>query len=191
VSLDGVEFKSLPSGLHNLDSDLVYFVHPPHAGISAFIRVPAPSSDRNALQLSIGALVPLTYGRLGRSWRHAANLQALAKSFAADPKSHGVLDEYFNTHSIPADSGENLRYRGGDRRKGSESGLAKELEPFHPAKSLRSFIGLLGPLVWPVWRAALEGKRILVVTGAPVEKACNFGMLAIPTIPPHTAPADS
>ncbi|KAH8153480.1 uncharacterized protein LAJ45_02293 [Morchella importuna] len=177
ITLDGVEFKSLPSGLHNLDHDLIYFVHPPHAGISAFIRVPAPSSDRNALQLSIGALVPLSYGRLGRSWRHAANLQSLARSFAADPKAHGVLDEYFHTHSIPSvdSGGENLRYRGGgDRRKGSESGLAKELEPFHPARSLRGFISLLGPLVWPVWRAAVEGKRILVVTGAPVEKACNF-----------------
>ncbi|KAI5851193.1 hypothetical protein DFP73DRAFT_471708 [Morchella snyderi] len=180
VALDGVEFKSLPSGLHNLDSDLVYFVHTPHhAGISAFVRAPAPSSDRNALQLSIGALVPLTYGRLGRSWRHAANLQALARTFAADPRSHAVLDEYFATHAIPAadtnaGGGESVRHRAGARRKGSESGLAKELEPFHPARSLRAFIGLLGPLVWPVWRAALEGKRILVVTGAPVEKACNF-----------------
>ncbi|RPB13151.1 hypothetical protein P167DRAFT_564667 [Morchella conica CCBAS932] len=188
ITLDGVEFKSLPSGLHNLDHDLIYFVHPPHAGISAFIRVPAPSSDRNALQLSIGALVPLSYGRLGRSWRHAANLQSLARSFAADPKAHGVLDEYFHTHSIPSvdSGGENLRYRGGgDRRKGSESGLAKELEPFHPARSLRGFISLLGPLT----EAKTHGSWVACTTDEILHMKTALYDLIITLPPSHNAAA--
>jgi hypothetical protein len=36
---DSVEFKSLPSGLHNVPEDLVYFMHgEDYAGISAFIN---------------------------------------------------------------------------------------------------------------------------------------------------------
>ena len=80
VSLDGVEFKSLPSGLHNIRDDLVYFVHGSYAGVSAFINQPVGEEERNAAMLSVGILVPLSYGRLGRSWRHAENLKALAKS---------------------------------------------------------------------------------------------------------------
>lgn len=79
VDLDGVEFSSLPSGLHNLKEDLVYFVHGQYAGVSAFVNVPAGDEERGALMLSVGALVPLSYGRLGRSWRHAEGLKALAK----------------------------------------------------------------------------------------------------------------
>ena len=30
--------------------------------------------------LAVGALVPLSYGRLGKSWKHAVGLKELAKS---------------------------------------------------------------------------------------------------------------
>jgi hypothetical protein len=79
VDLDGVEFKSLPSGLHNLKEDLVYFVHGPYAGTSAFLNVAAGVEERGALMVSAGVLVPLSYGRLGRSWRHADGLKKLAQ----------------------------------------------------------------------------------------------------------------
>jgi DENN domain-containing protein 11 len=92
VELEGVvDFKSLPSGLHNVKQDLVWefqghlgangtdTIHDKHAGISAFVNVPADESQRNAQMLAVGVLVPLTYGRLGKSWRHAEGLQELAK----------------------------------------------------------------------------------------------------------------
>jgi hypothetical protein len=78
VELDGVvEYKSLPSGLHNCESDLVYFVHEQYAGVSAFANRPAHESERNAHFAAVGLLVPLTYGRLGRSWLHAHQLRRL------------------------------------------------------------------------------------------------------------------
>ncbi|KAG9683204.1 hypothetical protein KCU59_g24190, partial [Aureobasidium melanogenum] len=78
LKLDGVvEYKSLPSGLHNCHSDLVYFVHDQYAGISAFANRPAHESERNAHFAAVGILVPLTYGRLGRSWLHADHLRRL------------------------------------------------------------------------------------------------------------------
>lgn len=64
------------------DSDLFsrYFVHDDdYVGVSAFVNEPALKSQRNALMLAVGALVPLSYGRLGKSWKHAAGLKALAE----------------------------------------------------------------------------------------------------------------
>ncbi|KAL8907537.1 MAG: hypothetical protein Q9207_001346 [Kuettlingeria erythrocarpa] len=77
---DSVEYKSLPSGLHNVKKDTVYFVHDyEYAGISSFVNGRAEQSERNALMLAVGALIPLSYGRLGRSWRHAEGLRELAE----------------------------------------------------------------------------------------------------------------
>jgi len=80
VELEGtVEYKSLPSGLHTVPEDLIYFVHNGYAGLSAFINAPVEdTAARNARMLAVGVLVPLSYGRLGRAWRHAESLKAMA-----------------------------------------------------------------------------------------------------------------
>ena len=51
----------------------------------------------------------------------------------------------------------------------------------HPASSLPVFLNLFGPLVFPLYRAALLRKRILFVGDAPVEEACHFGKFS-PTL---------
>jgi hypothetical protein len=56
-----------------------YFIHDEYAGISAFLNEPAPESERNASMLSVGVLVPLDYGRMGKSWLHAEELKTLAR----------------------------------------------------------------------------------------------------------------
>ena len=50
-----------------------------YAGISAFANRSSNQWERNALMLAVGALVPLDRGRLGRSWKHADKLKALAR----------------------------------------------------------------------------------------------------------------
>lgn len=52
-------------------------------------------------------------------------------------------------------------------------GLA--LSPDHPARSLPDFLDTFGPLIFPIYKAALLRKRILLVGQAPVELTCNFG----------------
>ena len=85
----------MPSGLHNVAEDLVYFttrrteglrnnryfVMPPYAGLSAYYKKEAAEDDRNARMVAIGVLVPSTgrYGRLGRAWDHATQLKSLAQ----------------------------------------------------------------------------------------------------------------
>jgi DENN domain-containing protein 11 len=94
MNISGVEFKSMPSGLHNVTDDLVYthfwfeadggdryFVMPPYAGLSAYYKKEASEDERNARMVAIGVLVPATgrYGRLGRAWDHASPLKYLAR----------------------------------------------------------------------------------------------------------------
>ena len=53
--------------------------------------------------------------------------------------------------------------------------LGQKLSPYHPAKSLPELLDTFGPLIYPLYKAALLRKRILMVTQAPVESYCNFG----------------
>jgi hypothetical protein len=81
LELEGVvEYKSLPSGLHTVKDDLIYFVHEGgHAGLSAFVNTPCDEEGaRHARMIAVGVLVPLSYGRLGRAWRHAEGLKDMA-----------------------------------------------------------------------------------------------------------------
>lgn len=82
LELEGtVEYKSLPSGLHTVTDDLIYFVHDGgYAGLSAFINTKTDDEGaRNARMIAVGVLVPLSYGRLGRAWRHAEALKEMAE----------------------------------------------------------------------------------------------------------------
>lgn len=56
-----------------------YFIHEQYAGVSAFLNQPAAESERNALMLAVGVMVPLSHGRLGKNWRHANGLKELVR----------------------------------------------------------------------------------------------------------------
>lgn len=195
---DSVEFKSLPSGLHNVPEDLVYFMHgDSYAGISAFVNTSSQQWERNALMIAVGALVPLEYGRLGRSWRHAPRLKELAKGLAADIARTEVLEQYW-TDSQPPEESHTSHEESQDTPNGHSDNDAKQrstraksmssanglpgptsgLAPMHPAFALPTMLHTFGALIFPLYKAALLRKRILLVNEAPVELACNFGTLS-------------
>jgi hypothetical protein len=199
VEVEGVvEYKSLPSGLHNVYEDLIYFVHEQYAGISAFVKQDADESERNAKMFSIGVLVPLSSGRLGKSWRHAPNLKELAQSHAEHPFDFHRLSEYWEKYELsaneisavppdsPLESPLSFRLRApGDRpdhlqrNRAISDAMVLEtprpaLTPFHPASSLPDFLTNFGPLLFPLYRAALLRKRIIFMAEAPVQIPCNY-----------------
>ncbi|KAJ5188046.1 Protein of unknown function DUF2347 [Penicillium cf. griseofulvum] len=196
VEVEGVvEYKSLPSGLHNVTEDLVYFVHEQYAGISAFLNRPATEAERNAKMFAIGVLVPLSTGRLGKSWRHAPRLKELTLKYAENMSDMQHLCDYWDTYRIggtdssapesPLDSPLSLRFRPSERPDHSSRNRAfsdaivletfrPALTPFHPASSLPNFTECFGPLIFPLYRAALLRKRILFMGEAPVHTSCNY-----------------
>ncbi|EKG12516.1 hypothetical protein MPH_10386 [Macrophomina phaseolina MS6] len=199
LELDGaVEFKSLPSGLHSVKEDLVYFVHEQYVGLSAFVNDPASEAERNAHLVAVGILVPLSQGRLGRSWLHTQKLRELAKLLVRDTTKTEPLEQYWAAYSAErsdaspeAESSEasptvsrpppsvlrkNKTYA---RNRGLSNITAfhpthETLDVAHPALSIIKYIDTFGPLVFPLLRLALLRKRILFVTPPPVRLACEF-----------------
>jgi hypothetical protein len=192
VELEGVvEYKSLPSGLHNVEEDLVYFVHNEYAGLSAFINRKDEMSERSARMLAVGILIPLGQSHTGQSWRHAEKLKELARQQVEDPSDLRTLENFWETSKLspeaqnaevpPASSRNNAEPSSNGYTKPRTMSTATTyiqphhtLTPYHPALALMDSIQLFGPLIFPLFRAALLRKRILIITDAPVESACNL-----------------
>jgi hypothetical protein len=106
------------------------------------------------------------------------------------------LCDYWDTYRVggtdysapdsPLDSPLSIRFRPGERPGHSSRNRAfsdamvletfkPALTPFHPASSLPGFTECFGPLIFPLYRAALLRKRILFMGEAPVHTSCNFG----------------
>ncbi|KAL8414236.1 hypothetical protein RB594_005456 [Gaeumannomyces avenae] len=199
LELEGVvEYKSLPSGLHTVSEDLIYFIHEGgYAGLSAFVNAPTEEEGaRHARMIAVGVLVPLSYGRLGRSWRHAEELREMAEKLAIDPKDTSMLERYWTANKAP-DAVANMEPlrdsplsspsvnfatvagKGHSRKRSASDGNAliapgHRLSPFHPAWSLTALLDTFGPLIFPIHRAALLRQRILISTHAPVHQACDY-----------------
>ena len=181
--LDGVEYKSLPSGLHTLTNDLVYFTHEGYAGLSAFARGNASAEDRNANFVSVGILVRKEgrFGRLGRGWLLAGKLEKIAAALAEDD-TVAPLEEFWQEQtsrrkSKHVDSKGSIR----DRAISTVTAIPKDeerLPEYHPALAILQYISLFGPLVFRLQQAALLRKRILFVGSPPVKTTCEFGMLS-------------
>lgn len=190
IDLDGTEYKCLPSGLHSVEEDLVYFVHGNCAGVSAFVREEADESHRNADFVAVGGLVPLSYGRLGKSWLHAAELRRLAKEIVRNGDDKRALELYWKQHGqaghddvesaspsmtrslSPADSRRKRKRARSDTPApfSSDGGIP----PDHPALAVNDLLDSFGPLIFPLYRAALLRRRILLLGAAPVQQRCKF-----------------
>lgn len=188
TDLDGVEYQCLPSGLHSVREDVVYFIHGAYAGVSAFVQEEADKEHRNASFVSVGALVPLSYGRLGKSWIHVEALRSLAKAIVKDPDDKKPLEAFWDKHgnsdgSNGAASPTSKRFSipGDQKRKRALSDATghfavEEAMPLdHPALCMTTLLATFGPLLFPLYREALLRKRILLLGSAPVQETCNIG----------------
>lgn len=79
---------------------------------------------------------------------------------------------------------QSAKKQGHTRNRSASDGtalLSHSLSAHHPAWSLIPLLDTFGPLIFPIYRAALLRKRILISGHAPVQEACNFGI----SIPHH------
>ncbi|KAF1947562.1 hypothetical protein EJ02DRAFT_449728 [Clathrospora elynae] len=179
IALDNaVEYKSLPSGLHSVQSDLVYFTHEGYAGLSAFAKGAASAEERHAHFVSVGVLVKKEgkSGRLGRAWLLAGRLEKMAAALADDAETVTPLEEFWQAQMEASDSRES---RGHSRARAMSTVSAamkdeESLPEYHPALSILRYLDVFGPLVFRLQQAALLRKRILFVGIPPVRTACEF-----------------
>ncbi|KAK9462495.1 uncharacterized protein V1516DRAFT_662531 [Lipomyces oligophaga] len=112
IPLDLIEFRSFPSGLHNSQTDVIYFMQGEfYSGVSVFLRqMTDNAAERYARMYSLGVLVPsglirrgrntLGAGRMGRSWCHVNALRELVEDYSANPGNYSALDAYFSQYGL-------------------------------------------------------------------------------------------
>lgn len=129
-------------------------------------------------------------------------LTKINRQYAQDTSNGQSLTEYWETYQIresdasalplepPPESPISVRFRpngewpdSSQRNRAFSDAMVLEpssrpaLTPFHPASSLPHLIESFGPLIFPLYKAALLRKRILLMTEAPVHIPCNYGAI--------------
>ncbi|KAK9354497.1 hypothetical protein V1505DRAFT_412285 [Lipomyces doorenjongii] len=117
ITLDMVEFKAFPSGLHHSKEDVIYFTHGEfYSGVSVYRQLETDNPvERFSRMYSLGVLVPggiilkarAAYGaagRLGRCWGHVEGLKTLLSEYVRNPNDYGPLETYYSLYGMSAAS---------------------------------------------------------------------------------------
>lgn len=105
----------------------------------------------------------------------------LSSKLAKDRLQTDLLESYWLAHKPSDTPPEPMVDRGPHSRSQSISdGILMRhsdhrLSPHHPIWSLTKLLDRFGPLIFPIYRAALLRKRILISCHAPVRPICDFG----------------
>lgn len=90
------------------------------------------------------------------------------------PRTDALLESpLVGAHTPKLKQGHNRNRSASDGTVLSQPG--NRLSSHHPAWSLVPLLDTFGPLIFPIHRAALLRKRILLSCHAPVHEMCNFG----------------
>ncbi|ORY33712.1 hypothetical protein BCR39DRAFT_518735 [Naematelia encephala] len=211
-----IEHSSLPSGLHALSSDLVFFRHYDRLCVGLFRSrdVTGQGSGRGRRMGTVGVILeedrPEDLFQLKKPleevYDHLENLS-----------SNPFLDEENeNENEDEVEDGENEGLIGKGRRKtylddlwdkyrAKEGRLRgpKEGESVrrlvdgrthppasHPIAYMTSLLNLLGPDIIPLYKAAISGKRILIYSPPPLLPLAAFAWLVTAmSLPPAISPA--
>lgn len=180
IELNNLEFSTLPSGLHLVDQDVVYFSKNGHQGICAYRRAKTAEQGQRGFRLSsLGILVAKS--ARPKPWCHISALKDLiAMLYSADASGSLSPSEvnwepsrrYFEAH----------KYRGnetGGTGQGSWKGWSHELDgddsdrsQSNPTLHLPHLLRILGPSALTLYKHVIGRKRILIYTLPPVEAAC-------------------
>ncbi|KDQ58139.1 hypothetical protein JAAARDRAFT_193588 [Jaapia argillacea MUCL 33604] len=191
--LTDVEFSCLPSGLHLVEQDVVYFTKSTHQGLCIFRRRPTTDHGHRGFRLSsIGIL--LAKSTRPRPWRHLAGLKELVgRIYGGLAERGGVEMEESDWDMAKAWFEERKVGRGDLGGAGRWDGWSHEfdlpdyepasLEPSssaprapspstHPTLHLPHLLRILGPSTLTLYKHVLARRRILIFTLPPVEAAC-------------------
>lgn len=160
--LAGVEYSALPSGIHEYDATTVYLTHELegklHYGLARFRQQSDPAAN-DRLLVKMYALGVLMEPLKGSRWaphgfsvvghEHVDALDAALLAFMKDDKMDLI-------RSLSD------RLTGLDVAEG-KPGAARTN---HPLNSLPAVLALVGPLIFPIFKAALLRKRIMIFNHA-------------------------
>lgn len=180
LSLEHVEFSALPSGLHLIERDVVYFTKDGQHGVCIFRRRRTTEEGHRGFRLtSLGIL--LANSHRPRPWRHVAALKGLADTLYARADRLSESLELLDEDWEPARSFfEDRKVRRSDLGgAGDWNGWSHDLDEFKtdpptaaPTMHLTHLLRILGPSSMTLYKHVIGRRRILIFTLPPVEPAC-------------------
>ncbi|KIJ19396.1 hypothetical protein PAXINDRAFT_166590 [Paxillus involutus ATCC 200175] len=188
LQLDGVEFSTLPSGLHLVDRDVVYFTKDTHSGVGVFRRRRTTEQGQRGFRLSsLGIL--LAKSTRARPWRHVDALKILVDTIYLSLESRGVLEPVEDDWEPARAFFEERMVRRADLSgAGDWHGWSYELDnpineswASNPTQHLPHLLRILGPSALTLYKHVLGRRRILIYTLPPVEAACILCQVAADT----------
>ncbi|KAG6856209.1 hypothetical protein H0H87_006605 [Tephrocybe sp. NHM501043] len=174
LNLDNIEFSVLPSGLHLVDRDVVYFTKDGQHGVCIFRRRKTQEEGQRGYRLSsLGIL--LARARRPRPWRHTSSLKDLIKVIYDQCEDAGLLQPTESQWEPARIFFEERKIRRADigEWEGWSHDLGDTSEPnSHPTLHLPHILRILGPSFLTLYKHVLGRRRILIYTLPPVEAAC-------------------
>ncbi|KAF8197008.1 hypothetical protein BJ912DRAFT_1056100 [Pholiota molesta] len=180
LDLEHLEFSALPSGLHLVERDVVYFTKDGQHGVCIFRRRKTSEQGHRGVRLSsLGIL--LAKSHRPRPWRHVNALKELTDTIYAriEATGTGVLEPTEEDWEPAREFFEQCKLRRSDvGGAGDWAGWSDELdgpyaEPLDaiPTLHLPHLLRILGPSALTLYKHVLGRKRILIYTLPPVEVA--------------------
>lgn len=158
ISTEGLEYKALPSGIHDHEAATLYITHEVqgkrHYGLARFRQLnlnEGTDNDRDLVRMySIGVLLepirrkhwkPNEFSNVG--WEHLDTVDDTLLAFLKDENMDRITNLY-------------------DRLTGSLLAVKKPSMANHPLNKLPAVLSVVGPLIFPIYKAGLLRKRILI-----------------------------
>ncbi|UJR23119.1 hypothetical protein I4U23_026140 [Adineta vaga] len=157
--LDGVEYKALPSGSHHVNQDFVYFRLGNKYGLACLVRANITNEDDgSALSTIDTSQRGMCIKSVGIITSSIIHIQSYLPFLQAEAKL------YLNQSPVIYD-----RLRGLLSRHDQPSSLSPSIYDTLFMEFLQQF----GPLIFPLSRLILLGKRILFYSRSPIGSICN------------------
>ncbi|EPQ53118.1 hypothetical protein GLOTRDRAFT_140044 [Gloeophyllum trabeum ATCC 11539] len=185
LDLTNVEFSCLPSGLHLVEEDVVYFSKDSHQGVCVFRRRKTTEHGHRGFRLSsLGIL--LAKSARPRPWRHVAALKDLVHRIYSVLEDRGVLEPREEDWEPARAFFEQRKVRrvdlagAGDWNGWSHEfdGPSSDLHSIHPTMHLPHLLRILGPSSLTLYKHIFGRRRILIFTLPPVEASCILCQVA-------------
>ncbi|KAH8985050.1 hypothetical protein EDB86DRAFT_3105849 [Lactarius hatsudake] len=196
LQLDGVEFSSLPSGLHLVEQDVVYFTKDGLRGVCVFTRRQTSEQGQRGFRLSsLGIL--LARSLRPRPWRHVPALKALVRDLHSDSAPQGDSSQdvweparrFFDLRKARLGDlgGAGAWHRWSEELEfdtDDDGGVEDVSDGYEqhtrapPTLHLPHLLRILGPSSLTLYKHVLGRRRILIYTQPPVEAACLLCQVA-------------
>ncbi|TCD60991.1 hypothetical protein EIP91_009181 [Steccherinum ochraceum] len=207
LDLTHVEFSCLPSGLHLVERDIIYFTKGEHQGVCVFRRRRTSEDGHRGFRLSsLGIL--LAKSSRPRPWRHVPSLKTVTETIYSLLEDRDILEPSDADWDPARAFFEERKVRRPDLNgAGDWNGWSAELDGAEsstfeasPTLHLPHMLRILGPSSLTLYKHVLGRQRVLIYTAPPVEAACVLCQVAadvcyddqyedVPTdstSPPHT-----